>query len=143
LAVTRQVDQNEPRLGSQNRDLLAPETEVAGPAMDEKDGVFAFPGRDVVHFVRAEEGKVRLAQSLRIRRRHLGEGTDDGKQQRGGRSYERACGDRKQKGDFVYSESTAPEKPLSTSRLARLSQISSHFDFFREPIARIARIPEG
>ena len=68
LPVAGQVDENEPRLVGQGRDLLAPETAVACPAVDEHDSVVAFAGRDVVDFVRAKGDKMGVAERNRIGR---------------------------------------------------------------------------
>ena len=42
--------------------LLAPETAVSRPAVDEHNGVAAFAGGDVVDFVRAKGDEVGLAE---------------------------------------------------------------------------------
>ena len=70
LAVAGQVNQNEPRLVRQRRNLFAPETQMARPAMNEDDGVVSFAGGDVMNPVRADGNKMRLGVS------RAGEGSD-------------------------------------------------------------------
>ena len=68
LAVTRQINEHQPRLVRQRRDLLAPETEIASPAMDENNGVLSLARGDIVNFVCAEGDKMRLERPVAIGR---------------------------------------------------------------------------
>jgi hypothetical protein len=60
LAVAGQVNQHQSRLARQRRHLLAPETEIAGPAMDEYQGVVSSTDRDIVDLAGAEGDEMGL-----------------------------------------------------------------------------------
>ena len=68
LAMTGKIDEDEPRATGQRRHLLAPETAVARPAMDEKDGATAFAFDNVVDLVRAERDEAGFAGVGRVLR---------------------------------------------------------------------------
>ena len=93
LAVAGQVDEDEPRLLVQGRDLLAPETAVACPAVDEHDGMVALTGSNVVDFVCAEGDEVGLAERNRIGRfgRRLPTAGGERQEQAGGGDCEGEC----------------------------------------------------
>ena len=65
VAVAGEVNEHQPRLVRQRRDLLAPEAEVARPAMDKKKGVSSPTHGDVVNLVRAEGDGMRFAVGQR------------------------------------------------------------------------------
>jgi hypothetical protein len=66
LAVAGKVNEDQPRLVREGRDLLAPEAEIARPAVDENNCLPALAHRDVMDLVRAEGNKMRLPVSQRF-----------------------------------------------------------------------------
>ena len=68
-AVAGKVNENEPRLVRQRRNLFAPETQITRPAVDENDGAAPLADGDVMNPVRADGNKRRLGVS------HAGEGS--------------------------------------------------------------------
>jgi hypothetical protein len=58
--MARQINEHEPRLARQQRNLLAPETKIAAPAVNEDKGVASFAEGGVMNPVRADRSKMRL-----------------------------------------------------------------------------------